>query len=93
MSESVINRLLAQRVADVLAEYETNQSSGNGNDNGNKIYDSGSGDEGHRTLLENGSDKVEKYIGGLPYSIQGSVMASKPKMLQEAIELARSLMD
>ncbi|GJU57021.1 reverse transcriptase domain-containing protein [Tanacetum coccineum] len=33
-------------------------------------------------------DKVEKYTGGLPNSIQGSVMASKPKMLQEAIELA-----
>ncbi|GJS63451.1 putative reverse transcriptase domain-containing protein [Tanacetum coccineum] len=39
------------------------------------------------------SDKVEKYTGGLPDSIQGCVMASKPKMLQEAIELTRSLMD
>nr|GEW78044.1 putative reverse transcriptase domain-containing protein [Tanacetum cinerariifolium] len=38
-------------------------------------------------------DKVEKYTGGLPDNIQGSVMASKPNMLQEAIELARSLMD
>ncbi|GKA29615.1 hypothetical protein Tco_0715860 [Tanacetum coccineum] len=38
-------------------------------------------------------DKVEKYTGGLPDNIQASVMASKPKMLQEAIELARSLMD
>ncbi|GKA99543.1 putative reverse transcriptase domain-containing protein, partial [Tanacetum coccineum] len=39
------------------------------------------------------SDKVEKYTGGLPDNIQASVMASKPKKLQEAIELARSLMD
>ncbi|GJU08538.1 putative reverse transcriptase domain-containing protein [Tanacetum coccineum] len=39
------------------------------------------------------SDKVEKYTGGLPNSIQGSAMASKPKMLQEMIELAKSLMD
>nr|GEW56010.1 reverse transcriptase domain-containing protein [Tanacetum cinerariifolium] len=39
------------------------------------------------------SDKVEKSIGGLPGSIQGYVMASKPTKLQEAIELARSLMD
>nr|GEU84658.1 reverse transcriptase domain-containing protein [Tanacetum cinerariifolium] len=38
-------------------------------------------------------DKVERYVGGLLDSIQGSVMESKPKMLQEAIELARSLMD
>ncbi|GJU24469.1 putative reverse transcriptase domain-containing protein [Tanacetum coccineum] len=38
------------------------------------------------------SYKVAKYTGGLFDSIQGSVMASKPKMLQEAIELARNLM-
>nr|GEX73828.1 hypothetical protein [Tanacetum cinerariifolium] len=36
---------------------------------------------------------VEKYTGGLPDSIQGNVMASKPKMLQEVIAFARSLMD
>nr|GEY45321.1 putative reverse transcriptase domain-containing protein [Tanacetum cinerariifolium] len=34
----------------------------------------------------------EKYTGEIPDSIQGSVMASKPKILQEAIELTRSLM-
>ncbi|GJV74507.1 reverse transcriptase domain-containing protein [Tanacetum coccineum] len=39
------------------------------------------------------ADKVERYAGGILDNIQGSVMASKPKMLQEAIELARSLMD
>ncbi|GKE61185.1 reverse transcriptase domain-containing protein, partial [Tanacetum coccineum] len=44
-------------------------------------------------MVPDESDKVEKYTGGLPNSIQGSVMASKPKMLQEMIELARSLMD
>ncbi|GKC46293.1 reverse transcriptase domain-containing protein [Tanacetum coccineum] len=33
--------------------------------------------------------KVKRYAGGLPDSIQGSVMASKPTKLQEAIELAR----
>nr|GEX51276.1 hypothetical protein [Tanacetum cinerariifolium] len=38
-------------------------------------------------------DKVQKYTSGLPDSIQGSVMASKPITLQEAIELIRSLMD
>nr|GFD21325.1 reverse transcriptase domain-containing protein [Tanacetum cinerariifolium] len=27
------------------------------------------------------SDKVEKYVGGLPDMIQGSVMASKPKKM------------
>nr|GEU72564.1 hypothetical protein [Tanacetum cinerariifolium] len=38
-------------------------------------------------------DKVERYTDGLPDNIQGSVMTSKPKILQEAIELAKSLMD
>ncbi|GKE63190.1 reverse transcriptase domain-containing protein [Tanacetum coccineum] len=39
------------------------------------------------------SDQVEKYVGGLPDMIQGSVMASKPKTMQEAIEFANDLMD
>ncbi|GJZ17214.1 hypothetical protein Tco_0553337 [Tanacetum coccineum] len=44
-------------------------------------------------MVPDKTDKVERYVGGLPDSIHGSVMASKPKILQEAIELARSLMD
>ncbi|GKA63033.1 putative reverse transcriptase domain-containing protein [Tanacetum coccineum] len=39
------------------------------------------------------SDEVEKYVGGLPDMIQGSVMASKPKIMQEAIVIANDLMD
>nr|GEY78444.1 hypothetical protein [Tanacetum cinerariifolium] len=39
------------------------------------------------------SDKVERYIGGLPDSIHGSVAASKPKTMQEATEMATGLMD
>ncbi|GKE29239.1 reverse transcriptase domain-containing protein [Tanacetum coccineum] len=39
------------------------------------------------------SDEVEKYVGGLPNMIQGSVMASKPKILQDAIQFANDLMD
>ncbi|GJV09983.1 reverse transcriptase domain-containing protein [Tanacetum coccineum] len=31
-------------------------------------------------------DKVEKYVGGLPDMIHGSVMATKPKTMQDAIE-------
>nr|GEU44873.1 hypothetical protein [Tanacetum cinerariifolium] len=37
--------------------------------------------------------KVEKYVGGLLDMIQGSVMASKPKTMQEAIKIAHNLMD
>nr|GEW06335.1 putative reverse transcriptase domain-containing protein [Tanacetum cinerariifolium] len=39
------------------------------------------------------SDKVEKYVGGLPDMIQGSVMESKPKTMQNEIEFATELMD
>ncbi|GJV07905.1 putative reverse transcriptase domain-containing protein [Tanacetum coccineum] len=38
-------------------------------------------------------DKIEKYIGGLPDMILGSVKASKPKTMQEAIEFTTDLMD
>nr|GEV67205.1 hypothetical protein [Tanacetum cinerariifolium] len=39
------------------------------------------------------SDQVEKYVGGLPDMIQESVMASKPMTMQEAIEIAKDMMD
>nr|GFC80399.1 hypothetical protein [Tanacetum cinerariifolium] len=46
-----------------------------------------------RELKVKESDKVEKYVGGLPDMIHGSVVASKPKTMQEAIEIATELMD
>nr|GEX20319.1 putative reverse transcriptase domain-containing protein [Tanacetum cinerariifolium] len=39
------------------------------------------------------SDEVEKYVGGLPDMIHGSVKASKPKTMQEEIEFTTELMD
>nr|GFB10956.1 hypothetical protein [Tanacetum cinerariifolium] len=39
------------------------------------------------------SDKIERYVGGLPDMIHGSVMASKPKTVQDAVEFATELMD
>ncbi|GJT89869.1 putative reverse transcriptase domain-containing protein [Tanacetum coccineum] len=45
-----------------------------------------------RMFLEE-SDEVEKYVGGLPDKIHRSVMASKPKTMQDAIEFATELMD
>ncbi|GKB11966.1 hypothetical protein Tco_0845889 [Tanacetum coccineum] len=39
------------------------------------------------------SDKIERYVGGLPNMIHGSVVASKSKTMQEAIEIATELMD
>ncbi|GKE49777.1 reverse transcriptase domain-containing protein [Tanacetum coccineum] len=39
------------------------------------------------------SDKIERYVGGLHDMIHGSVMASKPKTMQDAIEFTTQLMD
>ncbi|GJX57105.1 reverse transcriptase domain-containing protein [Tanacetum coccineum] len=39
------------------------------------------------------SDKIERYVGGLPDMIHGSVVASKPRTMQDATEMATELMD
>nr|GEZ28674.1 hypothetical protein [Tanacetum cinerariifolium] len=39
------------------------------------------------------SDKVKRYVGGLPNVIHESVVASRPKTMQEAIEMATELME
>ncbi|GKE12063.1 hypothetical protein Tco_1415614 [Tanacetum coccineum] len=44
-------------------------------------------------MLPEETDKVERFIWGLPDSIQGNVTSSKPTRLQEAIKIANSLMD
>ncbi|GKF18108.1 hypothetical protein Tco_0063026 [Tanacetum coccineum] len=45
-----------------------------------------------RMFLEE-SDEVKKYVGRFTDMIQGSVMATKPKIMQDAIEFANELMD
>ncbi|GKC80490.1 hypothetical protein Tco_1131264, partial [Tanacetum coccineum] len=44
-------------------------------------------------LFPKESDKIKKYVGGLPDMIHGSVVASKPKTMQDAVEIATELMD
>ncbi|GJT23521.1 putative reverse transcriptase domain-containing protein [Tanacetum coccineum] len=39
------------------------------------------------------ADKIERYVSGLPDMIHGNIVASKPKTMQEAIEMATELMD
>nr|GFC80806.1 hypothetical protein [Tanacetum cinerariifolium] len=46
-----------------------------------------------RRMFAEEADKIEKYVGGLPDMIYGSVVASKPKTMQEAIEIATEMMD
>nr|GEU82785.1 hypothetical protein [Tanacetum cinerariifolium] len=45
-----------------------------------------------RMFLED-SDKVKRYVAGLPDVIHKSVVASRPKTMQKAIEMATELMD
>ncbi|GKA08752.1 putative reverse transcriptase domain-containing protein [Tanacetum coccineum] len=44
-------------------------------------------------VFANETEKVDKYISGLPDNIYGNVKSSKPKTLYETIELANDLMD
>nr|GEW78837.1 hypothetical protein [Tanacetum cinerariifolium] len=44
-------------------------------------------------FVANQTEKIDKYISGLPVNIYRSLKASKPKMLDETIELANDLMD
>ncbi|GJR34822.1 hypothetical protein Tco_1210506 [Tanacetum coccineum] len=39
------------------------------------------------------TEKVDKYISGIPDNIHGNVLSARPKTLDDAIELANNLMD
>ncbi|GJT18750.1 putative reverse transcriptase domain-containing protein [Tanacetum coccineum] len=44
-------------------------------------------------FVTNETEKVDKYISGLPDNIYGNVKSARPKTLDETIELANDLMD
>nr|GEU89835.1 reverse transcriptase domain-containing protein [Tanacetum cinerariifolium] len=94
MSAATIKALVARSVADALAEHEANRSR-----NGDENHNSRSGERRQELALMCGrmfpeeTDQVKKYVGGLVDMIQGSVMASKPKTMQEAIKIPNDLMD
>ncbi|GJR26118.1 hypothetical protein Tco_1102350 [Tanacetum coccineum] len=44
-------------------------------------------------FVANETEKVDKYTSGLPDNIYGNVKSSRPKTLDETIELANNLMD
>ncbi|GKA00086.1 putative reverse transcriptase domain-containing protein, partial [Tanacetum coccineum] len=44
-------------------------------------------------FVANETEKIDKYLSGLPDNIYGNVKAAKPKTLDETIELANDLMD
>nr|GEZ12240.1 reverse transcriptase domain-containing protein [Tanacetum cinerariifolium] len=104
MTDVVIKQLIAQGVANALVEYKATRNIGNGD----YSRDSGSSRRTERATPEcTYSDFLkwqplnfkgtEGVIGltqwGLPDMIQGSVMASKPKTMQDAIEIANDLIN
>nr|GEY95153.1 putative reverse transcriptase domain-containing protein [Tanacetum cinerariifolium] len=109
MTQEAINNLIAQRVAEALAEYETQRNSVVNEDTSNTT---GTGPRTVKgmditsytlhfqelTLLcgkmfPEESGEIERYVGGLLEMIQGNVMSYEPKSMQKAIESANDQMD
>nr|GEV87809.1 putative reverse transcriptase domain-containing protein [Tanacetum cinerariifolium] len=90
MTDVDIKALISQGVADALAEHEIQR---NNNLNGDGSQGSGSVALLCWRMFPEESDKIEKYVGGLFDMIHGSVMASKPKTMQDALEFVTELMD
>nr|GEV82045.1 reverse transcriptase domain-containing protein [Tanacetum cinerariifolium] len=86
MTDAQLKALITQGVADALAEIETNRTSKNGDDS----YYSGTGSRRTERVARECNYRVLKCQ---PINFKGSVMASKPKTMQEAIEIANGLMD
>ncbi|GJS32581.1 putative reverse transcriptase domain-containing protein [Tanacetum coccineum] len=87
VTDEQLKRLIDQGVADALVVRDADRSR-----NGEDSHDLGTGVRRQAPLARE-SDKIEKYVGGLPDIIHGSVMESKPKTMQDAIEFATELME
>nr|GEW77021.1 putative reverse transcriptase domain-containing protein [Tanacetum cinerariifolium] len=100
MSDATIKALVAQSVVDASAEHEAIGAEIEMRATTQEVAEEGSYTQRFQELallygrmFPKVSDEVEKYVVGLPDMIQGSVMASKPKTMQEAIEIVTDLMD
>ncbi|GJY25700.1 putative reverse transcriptase domain-containing protein [Tanacetum coccineum] len=82
MIDQGVTAALAAR--DANRNYDDNHTSGMGGRRTKRVA---------REMFPEESDKIEKYVGGLPDMIYGSVVASKPKTMQDAVEIATELMD
>ncbi|GJR21912.1 putative reverse transcriptase domain-containing protein [Tanacetum coccineum] len=87
VTNAQLKELINQGFAVALAACNADRSM-----NGDDSHNLGRVSEGLNALLEK-SDKIERYVGGLPNMIYRSVMASKPKTMQDAIEMETELMD
>ncbi|GJX47276.1 hypothetical protein Tco_0272466 [Tanacetum coccineum] len=85
ITNAQLQAMINQGVTAALAARDADRNT-NGDDN----HNSGTSE---LALFPEESDKIEKYVGGLPDMIHGSVVASKPKTMQDAVEIATELMD
>nr|GEU51442.1 uncharacterized mitochondrial protein AtMg00810-like [Tanacetum cinerariifolium] len=108
VTDEQLRTLISQGVPDMLAERDATRSrngedihdSGTGKNLKKKMTDK-YGPRGEIKKLEvemwnlkvKGIDVIERYVGGLPDMIYESVMASKPKAMQDAIEFSTELMN
>nr|GEU84650.1 reverse transcriptase domain-containing protein [Tanacetum cinerariifolium] len=90
VTEAQLQALIDQGVTSALAAHDALRSI-----NGDDSHNSGTGELALLCgrMFPEESDKIEKYIEGLPDMIHGSVVASKPKTAQEAVAIATELMD
>nr|GFC39071.1 hypothetical protein [Tanacetum cinerariifolium] len=105
VTEAQLQALINQGVAAVMAEAEANKvkngygSNGSGPRLAQAVHVIGYSRRFQelalmcdRTFPEE-SDRVEKYIGGVPDTIHDSMKATKPKTMQEAIKFDTELRD
>nr|GEZ99634.1 reverse transcriptase domain-containing protein [Tanacetum cinerariifolium] len=90
VTNAQLQAMIEQGVTATLAARDALRST-----NGDDSHNSGTGELALLCgrMFSEESDKIEKYIGGLPDMIHGSVVASKPKTMQEAVEITTELMD
>ncbi|GJV38999.1 hypothetical protein Tco_1417439 [Tanacetum coccineum] len=92
VTNAQLQAMIDQGVTAALAAHDANRST-NGEDN----HNSGTGvrrtERVAREMFPKESDKIERYVSGLPDMIHGNIIASRPKTMQDAIEMATELMD
>ncbi|GJS26344.1 hypothetical protein Tco_0486964 [Tanacetum coccineum] len=83
-----LQAMIDQGVIAALAARDAIRSK-NGEDN----HNSGTGVRRNERATREIWTRIEKYVGGLPDIIHGSIVASKPNTMQEATEIAIEVMD
>nr|GEX31505.1 putative reverse transcriptase domain-containing protein [Tanacetum cinerariifolium] len=77
----------------VYSELQTHQEQASGIDGRDSPSDRRHEKRDGRHFVADETEKIDKYVSGIPDNIYESVKASKPRTLDETIELANDLMD